>query len=82
MYSKSLLALHGLTGRFITSSTSDQGDMQLQALLATAVLQAWDKKVWDDRKRECEADPRADYVLHRPQGTCISYFRQPQKDGR
>jgi Reverse transcriptase (RNA-dependent DNA polymerase) len=87
VYSKSWLArlhvtLHGLPGGFNTSSASDQGVMQLKALLVTAVVQAWDKKVWDDRKRECEADPRAEFVLHRPQATYISYFRQPQKDGR
>jgi hypothetical protein len=54
VYSKSWLArlpatLHGLPGGFNTSSTSDQGTMQLKALLVTAVVQAWDKKVWDDR---------------------------------
>jgi hypothetical protein len=38
------------------------------------------KKVWDDRKRECaEADPRFDFVLHRPPATYISYSRQPRK---
>jgi hypothetical protein len=86
-YSKSWLArlhvtLDGLPGGFVTSSTSVQGEMQLRALFVTAVLQAWDRKVWDDRKRECDADPRADRVPHRTQATYITYFRMPQKDGR
>jgi hypothetical protein len=87
VYSKSWLTrlhatLHDLPGGFNTSSASDQGDMQLKALLVPAVVQTWDKKLWDDRKRECEADPRAEFVLRRPQATYMSYFRQPQKDGR
>jgi hypothetical protein len=89
VYSKSWLARlratsHGLPGGFNTSSSPDSGVIQLKALLVTAVVQAWDKKVWYDRKRECEADPRAEFVLHtsKPQATYISYFRQPRKDGR
>ena len=86
-YSKSWLArlhvlLDKLPGGFITSSASDQGERQLKALFVAAVLQAWDKQVWEDRKRECEADPRADRVPHRSQATYISYFRMPQKEGR
>ncbi len=50
----------------VSGCQADQGVMQLKPLLVTAVVQAWDKKVWDDRKRECEADPRADFVSHRP----------------
>ncbi len=79
VHSKSWLArlhatLHGLPGGFNTRSISDQGGMQLKALLVTAVVQAWYMKVWNARKRECEADSRAEFVLQRPQATYISYF--------